>query len=194
MNTELKKSQNKDTKNIKEINSIIKEIKDMRDLNFEEFNSKIVMIDVKIKKNQETIKELLGGGPSERAYVATLINEWSMSEAYELNEIYGRVKRSYHMSTKSEMSELYVYTWTIKKMHELSKEVFKNVIKDKEMGAFVTKSDFFVAKSDFILEAKEKEVLGAIFPKAKNNRGIDNDVYKSIKGIMEEDFGIYNDV
>ncbi|MCL5090326.1 MAG: hypothetical protein M1382_04110 [Candidatus Marsarchaeota archaeon] len=196
MYTEIKKEPNKQNNfenkkaNANIIKNLIEEIAKLQNLSLDKFNLSIAKIDFEINKNAEIIKKFVDMEPVERINAAKLLNEWFKTENNILDTIDSKIGKNFYMSSKSEMDDLYVYVWIIKKMRGINEnEVFKYAEKDERIADYISAS-----KS----ESKENEISIAkkIFLKAKNNKNTNEDVYNSIKKIIEKDLkidtGIYN--
>lgn len=196
MYTEIKKEPNKQNNfedkkaNANIIKNLIEEMAKLQNLSLDKFNLSIAKIDFEINKNAEIIKKFVDMEPVERINAAKLLNEWFKTENNILDTIDSKIGKNFYMSSKSEMDDLYVYVWIIKKMRGINEnEVFKYAEKDERIVDYISAS-----KS----ESKENEISIAkkIFLKAKNNKNTNEDVYNSIKKIIEKDLkidtGIYN--
>ena len=196
MYTEIKKEPNKQNNfenkkaNANIIKNLIEEIAKLQNLSLDKFNLSIAKIDFEINKNAEIIKKFVDMEPIERINAAKLLNEWFKTENNILDTIDSKIGKNFYMSSKSEMDDLYAYIWIIKKMRGINEnEVFKYAEKDERIADYISAS-----KS----ESKENEISIAkkIFLKAKNNKNTNEDVYNSIKKIIEKDLkidtGIYN--
>ncbi len=196
MYTEIKKEPNKQNNfenkkaNANIIKNLIEEMAKLQNLSLDKFNLSIAKIDFEINKNAEIIKKFVDMEPVERINAAKLLNEWFKTENNILDTIDSKIGKNFYMSSKSEMDDLYVYVWIIKKMRGINEnEVFKYAEKDERIADYISAS-----KS----ESKENEISIAkkIFLKAKNNKNTNEDVYNSIKKIIEKDLkidtGIYN--
>ena len=196
MYTEIKKEPNKQNNfenkkaNANIIKNLIEEMAKLQNLSLDKFNLSIAKIDFEINKNAEIIKKFVDMEPIERINAAKLLNEWFKTENNILDTIDSKIGKNFYMSSKSEMDDLYVYVWIIKKMRGINEnEVFKYAEKDERIADYISAS-----KS----ESKENEISIAkkIFLKAKNNKNTNEDVYNSIKKIIEKDLkidtGIYN--
>ncbi len=196
MYTEIKKEPNKQNNfenkkaNANIIKNLIEEIAKLQNLSLDKFNLSIAKIDFEINKNAEIIKKFVDMEPVERINAAKLLNEWFKTENNILDTIDSKIGKNFYMSSKSEMDDLYAYIWIIKKMRGINEnEVFKYAEKDERIADYISAS-----KS----ESKENEISIAkkIFLKAKNNKNTNEDVYNSIKKIIEKDLkidtGIYN--
>ena len=196
MYTEIKKEPNKQNNfenkkaNANIIKNLIEEMAKLQNLSLDKFNLSIAKIDFEINKNAEIIKKFVDMEPVERINAAKLLNEWFKTENNILDTIDSKIGKNFYMSSKSEMDDLYAYIWIIKKMRGINEnEVFKYAEKDERIADYISAS-----KS----ESKENEISIAkkIFLKAKNNKNTNEDVYNSIKKIIEKDLkidtGIYN--
>ncbi len=196
MYTEIKKEPNKQNNfenkkaNANIIKNLIEEIAKLQNLSLDKFNLSIAKVNFEINKNAEIIKKFVDMEPVERINAAKLLNEWFKTENNILDTIDSKIGKNFYMSSKSEMDDLYVYVWIIKKMRGINEnEVFKYAEKDERIADYISAS-----KS----ESKENEISIAkkIFLKAKNNKNTNEDVYNSIKKIIEKDLkidtGIYN--
>lgn len=166
------------------IKDLVEEMIKLQDLSLEKFNLSIARVDSEINKNAEIIKKFVNMEPIYKINAAKLLNEWFKAKNYILNAIDSEISKNFYVSSKSEMDNLYVYTWIIKKMRGISEnEVFNYAEKDKRIAEYVSAS-----KS----ESKENEinVIRKIFLKAKNNKNTDEDTYNSIKEIIEKGFGM----
>ena len=196
MYTEIKKEPNKQNNfedkkaNANIIKNLIEEMAKLQNLSLDKFNLSIAKVNFEINKNAEIIKKFVDMEPVERINAAKLLNEWFKTENNILDTIDSKIGKNFYMSSKSEMDDLYVYVWIIKKMRGINEnEVFKYAEKDERIADYISAS-----KS----ESKENEISIAkkIFLKAKNNKNTNEDVYNSIKKIIEKDLkidtGIYN--
>lgn len=196
MYTEIKKEPNKQNNfenkkaNANIIKNLIEEIAKLQNLSLDKFNLSIAKVNFEINKNAEIIKKFVDMEPVERINAAKLLNEWFKTENNILDTIDSKIGKNFYMSSKSEMDDLYAYIWIIKKMRGINEnEVFKYAEKDERIADYISAS-----KS----ESKENEISIAkkIFLKAKNNKNTNEDVYNSIKKIIEKDLkidtGIYN--
>ncbi len=196
MYTEIKKEPNKQNNfenkkaNANIIKNLIEEIAKLQNLSLDKFNLSIAKVNFEINKNAEIIKKFVDMEPIERINAAKLLNEWFKTENNILDTIDSKIGKNFYMSSKSEMDDLYAYIWIIKKMRGINEnEVFKYAEKDERIVDYISAS-----KS----ESKENEISIAkkIFLKAKNNKNTNEDVYNSIKKIIEKDLkidtGIYN--
>lgn len=196
MYTEIKKEPNKQNNfenkkaNANIIKNLIEEIAKLQNLSLDKFNLSIAKVNFEINKNAEIIKKFVDMEPIERINAAKLLNEWFKTENNILDTIDSKIGKNFYMSSKSEMDDLYAYIWIIKKMRGINEnEVFKYAEKDERIADYISAS-----KS----ESKENEISIAkkIFLKAKNNKNTNEDVYNSIKKIIEKDLkidtGIYN--
>jgi hypothetical protein len=196
MYTEIKKEPNKQNNfenkkaNANIMKNLIEEIAKLQNLSLDKFNLSIAKVNFEINKNAEIIKKFVDMEPIERINAAKLLNEWFKTENNILDTIDSKIGKNFYMSSKSEMDDLYAYIWIIKKMRGINEnEVFKYAEKDERIVDYISAS-----KS----ESKENEISIAkkIFLKAKNNKNTNEDVYNSIKKIIEKDLkidtGIYN--
>lgn len=196
MYTEIKKEPNKQNNfenkkaNANIMKNLIEEIAKLQNLSLDKFNLSIAKVNFEINKNAEIIKKFVDMEPIERINAAKLLNEWFKTENNILDTIDSKIGKNFYMSSKSEMDDLYAYIWIIKKMRGINEnEVFKYAEKDERIADYISAS-----KS----ESKENEISIAkkIFLKAKNNKNTNEDVYNSIKKIIEKDLkidtGIYN--
>ena len=196
MYTEIKKEPNKQNNfenkkaNANIIKNLIEEMAKLQNLSLDKFNLSIAKVNFEINKNAEIIKKFVDMEPIERINAAKLLNEWFKTENNILDTIDSKIGKNFYMSSKSEMDDLYAYIWIIKKMRGINEnEVFKYAEKDERIVDYISAS-----KS----ESKENEISIAkkIFLKAKNNKNTNEDVYNSIKKIIEKDLkidtGIYN--
>lgn len=196
MYTEIKKEPNKQNNfedkkaNANIIKNLIEEMAKLQNLSLDKFNLSIAKIDFEINKNAEIIKKFVDMEPVERINAAKLLNEWFKTENNILDTIDSKIGKNFYMSSKSEMDDLYVYVWIIKKMRGINEnEVFKYAEKDERIADYISAS-----KSE--LKENEISIAKKIFLKAKNNKNTNEDVYNSIKKIIEKDLkidtGIYN--
>ncbi len=196
MYTEIKKEPNKQNNfedkkaNANIIKNLIEEMAKLQNLSLDKFNLSIAKIDFEINKNAEIIKKFVDMEPVERINAAKLLNEWFKTENNILDTIDSKIGKNFYMSSKSEMDDLYVYVWIIKKMRGINEnEVFKYAEKDERIVDYISAS-----KSE--LKENEISIAKKIFLKAKNNKNTNEDVYNSIKKIIEKDLkidtGIYN--
>jgi hypothetical protein len=166
------------------IKDLVEEMIKLQDLSLEKFNLSIARVDSEINKNAEIIKKFVNMEPIYKINAAKLLNEWFKAKNYILNAIDSEISKNFYASSKSEMDNLYVYTWIIKKIRGISEnEVFNYAEKDKRIAEYVSAS-----KS----ESKENEIniIRKILLKAKNNKNTNEDTYNSIKEIIEKGFGV----